>query len=351
MLTVCSYLSDEWADTQIGFPGDNTSANGTNLYGTLKQLYLLKKKNRALKTLFSIGGWTYSPNFVAPLASDSMRLILAQSAVKLMYNLGFDGIDVDYEYVTNSTQAAQVVDLLRLMRAEMDAYKLKTNATSSFLLATSSPAGPQNYEKMDLAGMDTYLDFWSFMGYDYAGSWDNVTGHQANLLGAKQNQLDVNTNTGIDYYIANGVAASKINLGAPLYGRAFANTSGLHKPFSGVGTEGSYGEAGAWNFNHLPIGNGTVIEDLYVGASYYYDAAKQYLISYDTPAVAKMKALYVLAKGLGGSMWWEMSQDKKGKESLVGAAVEVYGRLESSENHLDYPLSSFENLRKGMPGY
>lgn len=48
--------------------------------------------------MFSIGGYTYSPNFVAPLASPSKRATFARSAVKLMYTLGFDGIDIDYEY-------------------------------------------------------------------------------------------------------------------------------------------------------------------------------------------------------------------------------------------------------------
>jgi Chitinase len=41
--------------------------------------------------------------------------------------------------------------------------------------------------------------------------------------------------------------------------------------------------------------------------SYSYDSNKRELVSYDTPHIAKLKAQYVSDKGLGGSMFWEVS--------------------------------------------
>jgi chitinase len=344
-------LTDTWSDTDKHYPNDSWNDVGTNLYGCLKQINLLKRKHRHLKLLLSIGGWTYSSNFAAPASTPAGRQTFASSAVELLKHVGLDGIDIDWEYPKSPEEGQHLVLLLQAVRSALDAYGSSLSTPHRFELTVASPAGEQNLKNMDLPAMDATLDFWNLMAYDFAGSWDATSGHQANLLPSCKNPSSTpfSIRAAVDYYLSQSVPANKIVLGMPLYGRAFENTDGIGNPFSGVG-QGTW-ENGVYDFKKLPREGAQEHYDEEAGATYCYDPSKSVLVTYDTVEMAKRKVEWIRQKGLGGAMWWESSADGEGEKSIVKAVVEGFGgRMDSKDNCLEFPATKYENLKKGFPG-
>jgi GH18 family chitinase len=59
-------------------------------------------------------------------------------------------------------------------------------------------------------------------------------------------------------------------------------------------------ESGIYDYKALPPAGATVTENKNLVSSYSYSSATKELISYDTPAITKMKAEYIVKKGLAG---------------------------------------------------
>lgn len=309
-------LLDEWADTQFPYPDD---ADDQPLKGNLHQLQLLKQANPHLQTLISIGGWTDSDRFSDVAVSEEARQKFAASVVDFVLQYGFDGVDLDWEYPTGGGEPGNIerpedpknfVLLLAELRAQLDAQEAEDG--HHYPLTIALGANPDAYQPLDWERILPSLDWINVMTYDMSGPWSEVTGFNAPLYDSTANPPEGGSaDATISGLLALGVPPEKLNLGVPFYGKGWtgvaATNDGLHQPFTGI-TEGE----GSFDYRMLAADQVESYSRFWSDTAqvpWLYDAESETMITYDDPESMAAKAAYVREHGLGGIMFWEVTQD------------------------------------------
>lgn len=316
-------VGDPWIDIQKPF-GDDTWE--TELRGHFGQLIKLKAQYPHIKTLISVGGWTWSKTFSGVAASDSLRKACAQSAVDYVVKYGFDGVDLDWEYPVaggdniphRADDGDNYILLLKEIRKALDEQGEKDG--KEYLLSIAGAASPEFVANCKVASMMQYLDYINVMTYDYHGSWDTTTNHVTPLYDGSSGSSLCVADT-IEEYIKAGVKPVDLNLGLSFCGTGWINVqdttgTGLHKNGS-IAASAGYG-TGTYSGSSFEYWD---IKENYVGKNnysrYWDDTAKMpYLyngstfISYDDEESIGCKLDYLKSMGLGGAMFWEFSYDK-----------------------------------------
>jgi GH18 family chitinase len=79
-----------------------------------------------------------------------------------------------------------------------------------------------------------------------------------------------------------------------------------------------------YSYKVLPASGAQVFENTADVTSFSYDARKRQLVSYDTPHIAALKAKYVQAIGLAGSMFWEVCRRRAPHFRYEGSALNIW---------------------------
>ncbi|KAE8356293.1 glycoside hydrolase [Aspergillus coremiiformis] len=284
---------DGYADTQIRVDGET---------GCLNAFKKLKTDYPHLKVMVSIGGKSGSSGFPLLAAHEGSRRTFASLARDLVDKYGFDGIDVNWEQPSSHQQGEHYLQLLATIR---EYFPLP-----QFLVTTALPVDEMCLRNIDLAAVSTYCDFINLMGYDFAGSWTELSGHQAQLKSPSTTPA-WSVDNGTRYLLSHGVPAKKIVLGIPMYGRSFLGATGPDQRVSGHG-----GENGIFEYKDLPRPGSHETVDLQLCAAFCVGGDGGF-VSYDNPETVEMKAKYVKEKKLGGLFYWAGTFDAEAPRSLV----------------------------------
>jgi len=285
-----------------------------------ERLNSLKRKNPALKVLVSVGGWTWSGNFSDVALSAESRRRFADSAVAFVERHQLDGLDVDWEYpgqkgmdnINRPEDRENYTALLAELRAALD--RLGASAGKHYLLTIATGADDKWLAHTEMAKVQAYVDYVNLMTYDQFGEGDAITGHHAPLYTHPANPKQLSATQVVDLYVAAGVPARKIVLGVPFYGKAWGAVGsaehGLYQPgtVTNVLPNTMYGEMSRALVNH----DGFVrYWDPVSAAPYLFNERRQLFLTYDDPESIGLKSRYVVERGLGGVMFWELSGDPR----------------------------------------
>jgi len=326
-------LGDPYADIDRWYPGDCWNPGCRR--GSFQRLRLMKQQYPHVRTLISIGGWTWSGNFSNAVLTAASRATFAQSIVDFVDLHEFDGADVDWEYPvggglpTNTVRPQDKQNFtafLLELRARLTTRSQTTGKT--YLLTIAAPANPAIIQNLEVGLIWPVLDWINVMAYDLRGPWgDPFTGFNAPLYGdplepvAPIVRTQWNAAAAVQNYLALGVPPQKLHLGTAFYGRGFGGVpanapgNGLYATYTAPSSPGTW-ENGVYDYTDLAANyenRSGWVKSWHPAARvpWLWNAAQQKFIGYDDPRSIAEKAWYLQQWGLGGAMFWEASGDRQ----------------------------------------
>ena len=336
-LDIIQYISDGsyayslgYRNAASGWSNVNTGATGTFPLAIHKQggkLGLIELAHQqGVKAMASIGGWSMGKHFGDMAADPTQRARFVSDCQKLMA-MGFDGIDLDWEYpgqagMNFTGQPRDYTNFAVLVEA------IRAGIGPGKLITAAFTAVPAKFAPFDWARLNRSMDYFNFMTYDYNGGWSNKAGHNSPLYDYPNAEyanfsLDATTQ-GVK---AAGIPLNKVNLGVAFYGRGVV-TSGpaaLNAPTvkraETVSPDGAVMTSA--DFTNWPkdVWDGTPNYQAIVAQSagwteFWDDNAKvpyktngTYFLSYDNERSVGLKAQYVKDQQLAGVIVWTASGD------------------------------------------
>ena len=293
----------------------NLQTDSTNF----RKLNDLKKVNPDLKILISIGGWAWSENFSDAVLTETSRKMFAKSSVDIIREYKLDGVDIDWEYPGMKGEEGNIYRpedkenftlMFKAIREELDIFEKETG--KKYLLTAAVGGSKSFIEHTDMASVAPYMDYVLIMTYDYGGR-NGTVGHHTNLYANKKDPDMSSADRSVKNFIAAGLPAHKIGLGAAFYGKGWEA--------EGVANNG----LGQKRVKSVQGGGYTKIKDTLIDkngykkhydkkakAPYLFNPETKVFITYEDEKTIKAKCKYIKKNKLAGIFFWEYFSDPNG---------------------------------------
>ncbi|KAL1492113.1 hypothetical protein ABEB36_012603 [Hypothenemus hampei] len=269
------------------------------IQGGYKSVVALKRFNKDLKVLLSIGGPRdeTSSRFSKMISNANRRRNFIRSVFNLMKLYEFDGVELHWEYP--------------------ELYEVFSK--SGLLVAVAVPASRFRIEDGFYAEkLNGVVDFVNLQAYDFHRDREPVADHHSNLFSRPNDEglnIFINSDYAVKMWIKNGLDKDKIILGIPFFGRSFtlqfSNDSSVGAPIKGPGHEGFYtqtpGFLAYFEICDMIVNEGWLQNKDFDGSPYIINGDQW--IGYEDQESIKQKIKYVKSNDLGGAFVWAVDLD------------------------------------------
>lgn len=277
----------------------------------------LKRANPSLKVLVSVGGWTWSGGFSDMALTRQSRARFISSVVRFVERYKLDGVDLDWEYPgqvgNGNTFRPQDKQNFTLLLAELrQRFDVEQKRLGRRLYTSIATGASQKFlDNTEMDKVQRYVDTVNLMTYDfYVGG--PATGHDAPLFRNPADPKNISAQRTVEMYLQAGVAAHKIVLGAPFYGRSWGEVSSVN---DGLFQPGKAARGVHFSYPELPnlLATGFVRHwDATASVPFLYNPQTQVFVTYEDPQSLAAKCSFVIQRRLAGMMFWEYFNDSTG---------------------------------------
>ena len=189
-------------------------------------LTALKSQNSGLKTVVSLGGWTFNDNgtstqpvFGDMVSSSANRSKFITNLLSFLRNYAFDGVDFDWEYPGAPDRGGNPNDGINYTEFFKELQAAIANEPQNYIVSFTAPTSYWYLRHFNLKNMMQYVDFANVLSYDLHGTWDSTADNIGSVVLAHTNLTEIDM--ALDLFWRNGVDPNQLNLGLGFYGRSF----------------------------------------------------------------------------------------------------------------------------------